>query len=130
MVEMKGKYCEMALKNVLQILIYVLLSSFGLVMLKIGTNHSLKFSLNEGNFTLSINYILIIGMFLYALSFITSLIAMKGIKLNIFYPVSAGLVYILVGLLSFFVLHEKISLTQIVGMGIILVGVVIMNIKG
>ncbi len=119
----------MTLRNILQIVIYVILSSCGLVMLKIGTSHSLKFSLNKGNFTVSMNYILLIGMFFYVLSFITSLIAMKGIKLSIFYPVSAGLVYVLVGLLSFFVLHEKISLRQIAGMGIILAGVIIMNIK-
>lgn len=119
----------MTLKNILQIVIYVILSSCGLVMLKIGTSHSLKFTLSKGNFTVSMNYILLIGMFFYVLSFITSLIAMKGIKLSIFYPVSAGLVYVLVGLLSFFVLHEKISLQQIAGMGIILAGVIIMNIK-
>ena len=119
----------MALRNFLQILIYVLLSSFGLVLLKIGTNKSLGFSIHNGNFILNFNYIIIIGMGMYVFSFIMSLIAMRGINLNVFYPISAGLVYILIGLLSFFLLHEKISLRQIIGMVIILAGVVIMNVK-
>ncbi len=119
----------MTMKTIIQIVIYVLLSSFGLVFLKLGTNNALDFSFNDGNFTLHINYILIIGMFFYILSFITSLIAMKGMNLNIFYPVSAGLVYILVALLSVFVLHEKISLRQLFGMVVILAGVIIMNVK-
>lgn len=119
----------MSLKNFLQIIIYVLLSSFGLVLLKIGSNKSFGISIHNGNFMLKFNYIILIGMGMYVLSFITSLIAMKGINLNVFYPISAGLVYILIGLLSFLLLHEKISLRQIVGMVIILVGVTIMNVK-
>lgn len=119
----------MTIKTLIQILIYVLLSSFGLVMLKLGTSHALEFSINNGNVTLNINYLLLVGLFFYILSFITSLIAMKGINLNIFYPVSAGLIFVLVALLSVFVLHEKISIVQIVGMAVIVTGVFIMNIK-
>lgn len=119
----------MTLKTIIQILIYILLSSFGLVLLKAGANKSLEISFNNGNFQFNVNYVLIIGMFFYMLSFIMSLIAMKGINLNVFYPVSAGLVYVLVGLLSVVVLHEKISTRQIVGTVVVLVGVVIMNIK-
>lgn len=35
----------MTIKTLIQILIYVLLSSFGLVMLKLGTSHALEFSI-------------------------------------------------------------------------------------
>lgn len=119
----------MTIKTLLQILIYVLLSSFGLVMVKLGTSHALEFSFDNGNFSLNINYMLFIGLFFYILGFIISLIAMKGINLNIFYPVSAGLIFVLVAVLSVFVLHEKISFVQIVGMAVIVTGVFIMNIK-
>lgn len=119
---------EMTLKNMFKIILYVLFSSFGLVLLKMGTK-GLEISLHKGNFTLSINYILIIGMIFYVLSFLTSLITMKGMNLNVFYPISAGLVYIMVCILSYFILHEKMTLIQIIGICITLIGIVVMNIK-
>lgn len=119
----------MTIKNIVQIMIYSFLSSFGLVILKIGTNKELKVSFNKENFTINLNYILIIGLLFYVLSFITSLITMKGMQLNVFYPVSAGMVYVLVCLFSYFMLHEKISSRQAAGMIIILIGVIIMNVK-
>lgn len=116
-------------KNALYIFTYVVLSSFGLILLKIGTNNSLEVTFVNGNLKFSVNYVLLIGMLFYILSFITSLIAMKEINLNVFYPISAGLVYILVGILSFILLHEQLSIRQITGMVIILTGVLIMNIN-
>lgn len=119
----------MDIKNIIKILLYVFFSSFGLILLKMGTNKELNLSWDKGNFTVKINYILIIGMLLYILSFLTSLVAMKGMNLSLFYPISAGLVYVLVCFLSWFWLKEKISTQQMVGMGIIFIGVIIMNIR-
>ena len=49
-------------------------------------------------------------------------------NLSLFYPLSAGLIYIAVCVLSFLVLKEKISVQQLIGMVVILAGIVIMNL--
>ena len=115
--------------NMLKILLYVMFSSCGLILLKIGTSKNFSISFNKGSFSLEINFVLITGFLLYIASFITSLIVMQGMNLNIFYPVSAGAIYIIVCVLSTIVLHEEISIKQLVGMCIILIGILIINIK-
>ncbi len=104
-------------------------SSSGLVLLKLGTEKGVEISFGEGLLNIHINLIFFIGMCLYVASFITSLIIMKNMDLKIFYPVSAGLVYILVCLLSRFILHEEITFIQLVGMSVILLGIILLNIK-
>ena len=111
------------------ILIYVAFSVTGLLLLKIGTTRSFSLSFSNGNFEFSVNSILLIGTVLYLLAFITSLIAMKTIDLSIFYPISAGLGYVLVCILSYIVLKETIAKEQLIGIVFILVGVILMNLK-
>jgi small multidrug resistance pump len=119
---------EEKLKNMMQIIVYIFFSSVGLILLKIGTNKKFELSFDSGNFLLGINYILIIGMLFYVASFLTSLIAMKGMQLSVFYPISAGMIYVMVCILSRVILHEEMTVKQIIGMCVILVGIIIMNI--
>jgi len=56
------------------------------------------------------------------------MVVMKGMNLSLFYPLSAGLIYIAVCVASYLVLKEKISVQQLIGMVVILAGIVIMNI--
>ncbi len=119
---------EEKLKNMMQIIVYIFFSSVGLILLKIGTNKKFELSFDSGNFLLGINYILIIGMLFYVASFLTSLIAMKGMQLSVFYPISAGMIYVMVCILSRVILHEEMTIKQIIGMCVILVGIIIMNI--
>ena len=104
------------------ILIYVAFSVTGLLLLKIGTTRAFNLSFSNGNFEFSVNSILLIGTVL-------SLIAMKTIDLSIFYPISAGLGYVLVCILSYVVLKETIAKEQLIGIVFILVGVILMNLK-
>lgn len=116
-------------REMLKILIYVGFSVGGLILLKIGTSNQFELGITNGVFNLKINIYLLLGMLLYIMSFVTSLIAMKSMNLSFFYPVSAGLGYVCVCILSYFVLKESISLRQLIGMSLILVGVIIMNIR-
>ena len=115
-------------KQMIGLLIYVCLSAAGLTMIKIGLNRNSTLKLDSTGFSLVFGWILIIGIGLYVLSFLTSLIVMKNMNLSIYYPLSAGLIYILVCVLSVTVLKEKIGLSQLVGMLTILAGILIMNI--
>jgi small multidrug resistance pump len=111
------------------LLIYVFLSATGLTMIKMGLNKNSSLVLDISGLSLSFSWLLILGMCLYILSFLTSLFVMKGMNLSIYYPLSAGLIYILVCVLSVLELKEHISTTQLVGMIIIFAGIIVMNLN-
>ncbi len=117
-------------KKMIGLLIYVCLSAMGLIMIKIGLGKATSLSINKTGVSLAFSWILVLGMCLYVLSFLTSLLVMKSMDLSIYYPLSAGLIYILVCVLSVVILKENISMTQLVGMAVIFVGILIMNIHG
>lgn len=116
-------------KTMMLILLYVLLSACGLVFLKIGASHDLKITVSGSTFEIKLNIYVIIGLLCYVSSFIVSLVAMSKTNLNIFYPISAGLGYILVCMASYLILKESFSVMQITGTIIILIGVIVMNLK-
>lgn len=115
-------------RQMIGLLVYVCLSATGLTLIKLGLGNNASLSFNRSGFSLSFGWMLILGMCLYVLSFMTSLIVMKRMNLSIYYPVSAGLIYILVCVLSVIVLKEKIGLLQLIGMAVIFAGILIMNI--
>lgn len=110
------------------LLIYVCMSATGLTLIKIGTGQASSLVLNKQGVGIQLNWILILGLCMYVMSFLLSILVMKRMNLSVFYPLSAGAVYILICLLCYFVLHESISISQLVGMGIILAGIVVMNL--
>jgi multidrug transporter EmrE-like cation transporter len=105
-----------------------MISACGLVFLKMGASRDLKISISEGIFEIKLNIYVIIGLLCYVSSFIVSLVAMGKTNLNIFYPISAGLGYIVVCVASYLILKESFSVLQIIGTIIILIGVIIMNL--
>lgn len=111
------------------LVIYVFLSATGLTLIKMGLNNNSSMLIDLKGLSLSFSWLLIIGMCLYILSFVTSLFVMKGMNLSIYYPLSAGLIYVLVCILSVIELKEHVSTTQLVGMGVILAGIVLMNLN-
>lgn len=111
------------------IILYVLISASGLILLKMGANHEFMVNISKEGLGISVNWQILLGMLFYVCSFLVSLMAMKKINLSIFYPISSGLGYVVICLTSYLVLKETISLKQLVGMVIILIGVVVINLK-
>ena len=116
-------------KHMIGLIIYVCLSATALTLIKLGLGKDSTLLLNKGGFSLSLSWTLVLGACLYVVSFCLSMVVMKGMNLSLFYPLSAGLIYIAVCVLSFLVLKEKITTTQLIGMIVILAGIVIMNLK-
>lgn len=114
---------------ILGLCIYVLCSSVGLILIKYGVSKKLELSFVNQELKLSLNYIAVIGLILYIISFLLSLFLMKNLSLNYFYPVSAGAIFVFVCILGVVVLNEKVSVLQSIGSGIILLGIIIMNLK-
>ena len=110
------------------LLLYVLLSATGLTLIKVGTSKGSTLLLNSTGFDLNLSWILVLGLCIYVFSFLMSIMVMKRMNLTIFYPLSAGLIYIIVSLAGFLVLKEAFTIQQLIGMGIILAGIVVMNL--
>ena len=115
-------------KGMIGLIIYVCLSAAGLTLIKLGLGKETTLLLDKGGFQLHLTWMLVGGALLYVISFLLSMVVMKGMNLSLFYPLSAGLIYIAVCVLSVLVLKEKISTTQLIGMAVILAGIIIMNI--
>ena len=103
--------------------IYVLLSSSGLVLFKIGT-FGTGFSLFGFNITIK----MIVGIFFYGISFLLWMYIVSKINLTIAMPFSVALVNTLVVVESCLFLKEKISVMQGLGIFIIIFGVIMITI--
>ena len=58
--------------SMLGLLIYVCLSATGLTMIKIGLGRGSTLVLDKAGFTLQFNWLLVLGMCVYVMSFLTS----------------------------------------------------------
>ncbi len=116
-------------KGMIGLIVYVCLSATALTLIKLGLGKDSTLLLDKGGFNLNLSWMLVGGALMYVVSFCLSMVVMKGMDLSLFYPLSAGLIYVAVCVLSFLVLKEKISATQLIGMIVILAGIVIMNLK-
>lgn len=116
-------------KQMMLLVMYVMCSGGGLTLLKLGVNKGIGIRFKDGMFRIDFNYILILGMILYVVSFLLSLLAMSKMNLNYFYPISAGLIYVFVCILGTVLFKETVTLREIVGMFVIMIGVIIMNLS-
>ncbi|MBQ8219161.1 MAG: EamA family transporter [Bacilli bacterium] len=112
--------------NILLFILYVLLSSSGLVLFKLGAN-SPSIQIHLLNFNLLFSIKSIIGILCYGFSFILWLIIISRMNLTVAMPLSIAIVNTLVVILSCLLLKEKITLTQGVGIFIVIIGVCIMS---
>lgn len=108
-------------------ILYVLLSSSGLILFKLGAGCS---NIHIHLFGLALNFSIksIIGIMCYGCSFLLWLYIVSRMNLTIAMPLSIALVNTLVVIFSLVFLKEKINVTQIVGIFIVIAGVSIMSI--
>ena len=114
------------MKLIIMFTCYVLLASSGLILFKLGsTNNNLTLNI----FGLSINYSIkmILGLLCYGFSFILWMLIVSKMNLTFAMPLSVAIVNTLVVVGSCLVLKEKITLTQGVGIFIVILGVCIMT---
>jgi len=73
------------------------------------------------------NYYLIIGIFVYGLSTLLFIPALKGGELSVLYPM-VGLVYVWVSIYSVILLKERMNLLKWTGIGLLLLGVAMIGV--
>jgi multidrug transporter EmrE-like cation transporter len=116
------------------ILTSIVLGSIGQVVLKIGANKlenisQVAFSIES---ILKIVWeifstpVIIVGLVFFALSFLLWVVVLTKMQLSYAYPmVSLG--YIVVSILSYLIFKESFTLNKILGIGIIIIGIFIIN---
>lgn len=111
---------------IIMFICYVLLASSGLILFKLGSNNS---NLTLDIFGLTINYSIkmILGILCYGFSFILWILIVSRVNLTIAMPLSVAIVNTLVVVGSCLILKEKITLTQGIGIFIIVLGVCVMT---
>lgn len=114
----------------LLVLFNALLSVGGSVLFKYGTKYSNGFHLNISNFEFNISLISMIGLFLYCVSFILGMCLVATNDLTKLIPSVNGLVFIFTILSGYFIFAESITIFKIMGIIFILLGIMLITIKG
>ncbi len=115
--------------NMTVLALYILFSGLGLTLMKVGINKGFGLGVENGSLHFTISLTTVAGIILYVCSFVLSMVAMSRMNLTFFYPLSAGMIYILVCFLGVWLLKETVTIQQWIGMGLILAGVIAMNLK-
>lgn len=108
--------------------LYVLTTSAGLVILKLGTISGLPISYIHNKLQFNINFYSTAGIILYGLSFALYIYLISKYDLGYIIPLTTALVYILIFVASFIIFKEVFTFTKIIGIGLILSGVIFINL--
>ncbi|GMO26573.1 MAG: hypothetical protein Ta2F_02140 [Termitinemataceae bacterium] len=108
-------------------IIYILCSSSALILMKSDIGIT-SINLVQPAVNIRLGYKVILGAILYIVSFLMSLWLMSKFKLSLMYPIAAGMINVLVCILSITVLKESIGIVSWLGILLISLGVVILNI--
>lgn len=108
--------------------LYVILSSSGLILFKLGTN-STNLSITIFSNTINFSSKMIIGILCYGISFLLWMYIVSKVNLTIATPLSVALVntFVLIG--SCIILKEKITFIQGIGIFLVLFGVILISIR-
>lgn len=120
---------KMSISMIVVVALYILLSVGGLVIFKLGSAKELSFGLTNGSLHLQMNLLVILGLLLYAISFLLYMFAVSKLDLSYITPICTGSVYILTFIAAKVVFDEQITSFHYVGALLILCGVLLINFK-
>ncbi len=111
------------------IAIYVITSSLGLVILKLGAAAGPPISYIQNRLHFNINLYTASGIILYGLSFIFYIYLISKYDLGYIIPLLAAFIYILIFVASYFIFKESFTTTKVVGIVLIISGLIFLNLK-
>ena len=115
--------------QIIMILIYAVTAVSAVTLVKLGNVAPLTFSVGQAGFSFGIGWITLLGLLLYIVSFLIYMTLVSKNNLTYLTPVSSGMVYILTMIVSLSILKEQVTPTQWAGWGLILAGLLLMNLK-
>lgn len=111
------------------IALYVIATSSALIFLKLGSKDAAPLQMDSGRLLFNINIFVLLGGLLYALSFILYTYLISKYELGYIIPLVTALVYIVIFTASYFIFNEVFTLFKIMGIGLILAGIILLNVK-
>lgn len=111
------------------IILYIILTVSGLVLMKIGlmqTNLSGLSELLKNVFNIKfllIHWQYVLGMICYATSFLTWMFLLSKKDLSFIYPLTIGIIYVLIMFSSVIIFHEHFTIYKIIGTILIGLGI-------
>jgi len=109
--------------------LYVLATSFGLIVLKLGANADLPITIADSKLQLNLNVFSLSGIALYSLSFILYIYLISKYDLGYIIPLVTALVYILIFVASFIIFNERFTATKILAIILIIAGLILLNLQ-
>ena len=107
--------------------IYIVITTGGLVCLKIGGN-SLGLSLKNG-ISFKLGYITCLGFILYIGSFLMWQKLLATYDLSYIVPITTGIVQVIILILSYVIFKENINTINLIGISLVIIGIVLISIK-
>lgn len=107
--------------------IYIALTTGGLFCLKLGGD-SLALSFKDG-INLKVGFLTTFGLLLYVCSFLLWQKLLATYDLSYIVPLTTGVVQAIVLLLSYFFFKESISVVNVIGIILVIIGVVFISIR-
>ena len=111
------------------IALYVLATSSALVILKLGAKAGAPVQLLNGKIHFNITPYTVIGILLYGISFILYVYLISKYDLGYIIPLTTAFVYILIFFASFVIFNELFTLTKIIGIALIVIGLIFLNLR-
>ena len=105
---------------------YILLSSLGIILFKLGSNGPFINILNK-SLEINVSFVSLLGLFCYLGSFVLWMMILSTSKVNIVVPLGLGLTNILILFGSYFILGETLSVQGFIGAALVIMGIIIMN---
>jgi drug/metabolite transporter (DMT)-like permease len=115
--------------SLILLITYVLTTSGGLILLKLGTTSGLPISFVDNAIKFNLNAYSVLGLLLYASSFVLYIYLISKFDLGYIIPLTTALVYTLIFTASFFIFHEVFTVLKITAISLIILGVILLNLK-
>lgn len=106
---------------------YVVATSLALILLKLGSQSGALVSMVENKVNLNLTILSTSGIFLYGVSFLIYTYLISKFDLGYIIPLTTALVYIVIFVASYFVFKEPFTGIKILAIGLILVGLGLLN---
>lgn len=105
---------------------YVVLSSMGIILFKLGSNAPFINILNK-SLEINVSFVSLVGLLCYLGSFVLWMMIISRSDVHIVVPLGLGLTNIFILFGSHYILGESLSIQSIIGAALVILGIIIMN---
>lgn len=121
----------MSLLNFSLIFIGVMLNAAAQVLMKAGTNAIGHFEFSMANvlpigWKLATEWHIVTALFCYGISVVVWILALSRVPVSIAFPM-LSMAYVVNAVAAYYLLGEDFSVTKLIGMGVIIIGVIIIS---